>query len=417
MRPAADFPYHENWVNNRYSVIYVEYGIWNIFIFRRFNDFMADNKQAGKNNVKFDVGGQAVMEGVMMRSPTATAVTVRRPDGTMVTKLTPFVPLKQKHPWMGKPFIRGIINMGTMLYYGMNTLEDSTKMLGILDEEPTKFEKWLAAKLGKSIDKIVMAVAIVLAVILSIALFIALPAGAETLLRNSGMAPIGYTLIGGFVKIAILVCYMIFCGYIPDVRRTFQYHGAEHKSVHCHESGLPLTPENAQTFSRLHPRCGTAFLLIVFSISIILFLVLNILVPISNFFLRFLFHLAMLPIVAGISYEVLMGLAHSSSKTACVLRWPGLQMQRLTTREPDASMLECAIVSVNVVLNGFPEGCPKTPEGWGIFHNFRESEPGYAASVSQAHGADEVNSAPGNESVQGTDGSDESAQHKEGSAL
>ena len=128
---------------------------------------------------RFDVGGQAVMEGVMMRSPTATAVTVRRPDGTMVTKLTPFVPLKDKHPWMGKPFIRGIINMGTMLYYGMSTLEDSTKMLGMLDEEPTKFEKWLAKKLGKGVDKIVMGMAIVLAVILSVGLFMALPAFIE----------------------------------------------------------------------------------------------------------------------------------------------------------------------------------------------------------------------------------------------
>ena len=376
-----------------------------------------NNNSSNKENEKFDVGGQAVMEGVMMRSPTATAVTVRRPDGTMVTKLTPFVPLKQKHPWMGKPFIRGIINMGTMLYYGMNTLEDSTNMLGILDEEPTKFEKWLAAKLGKSIDKIVMAVAIVLAVILSLALFMAVPAGVETLLRSSGMSPIGYTLIGGLVKIAILVCYMIFCGYIPDVRRTFQYHGAEHKSVHCHESGLPLTPENAQTFSRLHPRCGTAFLLIVFSISIILFLVLNILVPISNFFLRFLFHLAMLPIVAGISYEVLMGLAHSSSKTACVLRWPGMQMQRLTTREPDLSMLECAIVSVNVVLNGLPDSCPKTPEGWGIFHDFRESEPGYVPPASEAATASDDNSVPGIESAHGTEESHESEQNKEDTAL
>ena len=325
----------------------------------------------------FDVGGQAVMEGVMMRSPTATAVTVRRPDGTMVTKLTPFTPLKQKHPWMGKPFIRGIINMGTMLYYGMNTLEDSTKMLGMLDEEPTRFEKWLAAKLGKGIDKIVMAFAIILAVILSVALFIALPAGVESLLRSAGMPTVGYTLIGGLVKIILLIGYMIFCGFVPDVRRTFQYHGAEHKSVHCHESGLPLTPENAKTFSRLHPRCGTAFLLIVFSISILLFLVLNVLVPISNFFLRFLFHLAMLPVVAGISYEVLMGLAHSGSKTACVLRWPGMQMQRLTTREPDEKMLECAIVSVNVVLNGIPAHASKTPEGWAVFTDYRQSEPGY----------------------------------------
>lgn len=326
---------------------------------------------------KFDVGGQAVMEGVMMRSPTATAVTVRRPDGTMVTKLTPFVPLKQKHPWMGKPFIRGIINMGTMLYYGMNTLETSTQMLGIMDEEPTRFEKWLSRKLGKGIDKIVMGVAIILAVILSVALFIALPAGVESLLRSAGMPTIGYTLIGGLVKILLLVGYMIFCGFVPEVRRTFQYHGAEHKSVHCQESGLPLTPDNAQTFSRLHPRCGTAFLLIVFSISILLFLVLNILVPISNFFLRFLFHLAMLPVVAGVSYEVLMGLAHSDSKVSCILRWPGMQMQRLTTREPDASMLECAIVSVNVVLNGIPEHCQKTAEGWAVFTDYRQSEPGY----------------------------------------
>ena len=337
-----------------------------------------------EQNQHFDVGGQAVMEGVMMRSPTATAVTVRRPDGTMVTKLTPFVPLKQKHPWMGKPFIRGIINMGTMLYYGMNTLEDSTKMLGILDEEPTRFEKWLAAKLGKGVDKIVMAFAIGLAVILSVGLFIALPAGVESLLRSAGMSTIGYTLIGGLIKVLLLIGYMIFCGFVPDVRRTFQYHGAEHKSVHCHESGLDLTPENAQTFSRLHPRCGTAFLLIVFSISILLFLVLNVLVPISNFFLRFLFHLAMLPVVAGVSYEVLMGLAHSGSKAACILRWPGMQMQRLTTREPDQSMLECAIVSVNVVLNGIPDHARRTPEGWAVFTDYRQSEPGYVPPVPEA---------------------------------
>ena len=334
-----------------------------------------------EQNKCFDVGGQAVMEGVMMRSPTATAVTVRRPDGTMVTKLTPFVPLKQKHPWMGKPFIRGIINMGTMLYYGMNTLEDSTKMLGMLDEEPTKFEKWLANKLGKGVDKIVMAFAIALAVVLSVALFIALPAGVESLLGSAGMSKIGLTLIGGLLKILLLIGYMFFCGFVPDVRRTFQYHGAEHKSVHCHESGLALTPENAQAFSRLHPRCGTAFLLIVFLISIMLFLVLNVLVPINHFILRFLFHLAMLPVVAGISYEVLMGLAHSGSKVASVLRWPGMQMQRLTTREPDEKMLECAIVSVNVVLNGIPDLAPKTPEGWAVFTDYRESDPGYVFPV------------------------------------
>ncbi len=339
----------------------------------------------------FDVGGQAVMEGVMMRSPNATAVTVRRADGTMVTKLTPFVPLKQKHPWMGKPFIRGIINMATMLYYGMNTLEDSTKMLGMLDEEPSRFEKWLAKKLGKGVDKIVMGMAIVLAVILSIGLFMALPAFVENLLKGAGMSTVGYTLISGLLKVLLLIGYMIFCSYVPDVRRTFQYHGAEHKSVHCHESGLDLTPENAKTFSRLHPRCGTAFLLIVFCISILLFLLMNvtILSSVSNYFLRLLSHLAMLPVVAGISYEVLMGLAHSNSKAACILRWPGMQMQRLTTREPDEKMLECAIVSVNTVLNGIPAHVPKTPEGWAIFKDYHESEPGYIPPVPDSTGDDD----------------------------
>jgi len=346
--------------------------------------------RAGEACAVKDMGGQAVMEGVMMRSGNATAVTVRRADGTMVTQRTPFTAPKDKHPWMGKPFIRGVINMATMLYFGMNTLEASTKMLGILDEEPTKFEKWLAKKLGKGVDKIVMGVAIVLAVILSIGLFMALPAGVESLLKGAGMSVAGYTLIGGVVKILILVGYMIAVAFVPDVRRTFQYHGAEHKSVHCFESTKDLTPENAQTFSRLHPRCGTAFLLIVFSISILLFLAMNIflLKDVDVYILRLLAHLVMLPVVAGISYEVLMGLAHSNSKIAHILRWPGLQMQRLTTREPDASMLECAIVSVNVVLYGLPEHAEKTPEGWAILHDYRESEKGYVPPVKTETPAD-----------------------------
>ncbi len=341
------------------------------------------NKQQANACPVQSVGGQAVMEGVMMRLDGNTAVTVRRADGTMVTKLSHFTPLKDKHPWMGKPFLRGMVNMVTMLYYGMNTLNTSTQMLGILDEEPTKFELWLSKKLGKGIDKIVMAVAIVLAVIMSVGLFIAIPAGVESLLKSAGMGALGYTLLGGLVKIAILIGYMLVVGRVPDIRRTFQYHGAEHKSVHCHESGRPLTPENAQTFSRLHPRCGTAFLLIVFSISILLFLALNILLPINNYFLRLLFHLAMLPIVAGTSYEVLMGLAHSNSRLAHILRWPGLQMQRLTTREPELDMLECAIISVNVVLYGLPEHAERTPEGWAIFHSYRESEKGYVPPVKE----------------------------------
>ena len=328
-----------------------------------------------KQEKQVDIGGQAVMEGVMMRSPEIVAVSVRRPDGSIVVKKSDYHPISEKHPWMGKPFIRGAVNMVMMLKTGMETLSDSTAMLGVLDEEPTKFEKWLAAKLGKGIDKIVMAVAIVLAVILSVGLFIAIPAGVESLLKSAGMSPVGYTLLGGIVKIAILIAYMAFCGMVPDVRRTFQYHGAEHRTVYCHEHKKPLTPANAMQEINLHPRCGTAFLLIVFTISILLFLVLNVLLPINNYFLRLGFHLLMLPIVAGVSYEVLKGLAHTECLAARILRWPGLQMQRLTTRDPDESMLECAIISMNVCLYGLPKDKPTTREGWTILHDYRESDP------------------------------------------
>lgn len=332
---------------------------------------------------KVDIGGQAVMEGVMMRSPDAIAIAVRRPDGSIVIDHAPYVSPAKKHKWMGLPFIRGAVSMATMLSSGMKTLETSTKMLGIGEEEPTKFELWLSKKLGKGIDKIVMGIAIVLAVILSVGLFIAIPAGIESVMKSIGMAPWAYTLIGGIVKIAILIGYMAFCSLVPDVRRTFMYHGAEHKTVYCNENNLPLTPENAQKFSCLHPRCGTAFLLIVFTISIFLFLVLNTLLPISNYFLRLGFHLLMLPIVAGVSYEALKGMAHCEAGIVKVLRWPGLQMQRLTTRQPDDDMVECAIVAMNCALHGLPENCEITPDGYTRILDYRIADPSMRSQVDE----------------------------------
>ena len=336
---------------------------------------MSKEKAQNASCPRVDIGGQAVMEGVMMKGPDAIAITVRRPDGSMVLKLDKYEPLSKKHKWMGVPFIRGAVNMVMMLVSGMQTLNDSTAMLGVLDEEPTKFELWLSKKLGKGIDKIVMGVAVVLAVILSVGLFVMLPTAIESGVRALGAGDVLTTLIGGIAKILILVGYMVFCGLVPDVKRTFMYHGAEHKTVYCHEANLELTPENAQKFTTLHPRCGTAFLLIVFVISLLCFMLVG--RGITNYFLRTLCKLALLPVVAGISYEVLKGLAHSESKLAKILRWPGLQMQRLTTRQPDEQMLECAIVSMNAVLYGMPKNAPKTPEGWAILHSFRESEEGY----------------------------------------
>ncbi|MDD3214059.1 MAG: DUF1385 domain-containing protein, partial [Eubacteriales bacterium] len=167
----------------------------------------------------------------------------------------------------------------------------------------------------------------------------------------------------------------LFCALVPDVRRTFEYHGSEHKTVYCNEHHLPLTPENAQQFSTLHPRCGTSFLLLVFVISIILFTLVG--YQGSSFAWRLLSRLALLPIVAGVSYEALKGLAHSESLLARILRWPGLQLQRLTTRPPTDEMVECAICSMNAALYGLPAHAKRTPEGWAILHSYQESDPAY----------------------------------------
>lgn len=331
---------------------------------------------------RVDIGGQAVMEGVMMKAPRAIAVSVRRPDNTIVTKLSPYAPPSDKHKWMGYPFIRGIVNMCSMFSMGMSTLQQSTDMLGILDEEPTKFELWLSKKLGKGLDKIIMGVAVVLAIFLSLGLFFFLPELFARLLKVWLPDPSQnwmINLFSGLLRIFILIGYILFCGKVPDVRRTFEYHGAEHKTVYCNENDLPLTPENAQGFSTLHPRCGTSFLLIVFVISIVLFTLVG--YQGTNVLLRFGSRLILLPFVAGISYEVLKGLAHSQSKLAHMLRWPGMQMQRLTTRQPTLEMLEVAIVSMNVALHGLPQGCDTTPEGYTIIRDYRVTDPNYVPPV------------------------------------
>ena len=264
-----------------------------------------------------DIGGQAVMEGVMMQSPSdeSIAIAVRRPNGRIMVTCKRNEPLSKKHKWMGLPLIRGCVNMVVMLKMGMETLDKSTQMLGVMEEEPSKFEKWLAEKLGASIDKVVMAVAMVLAVALSLFLFVALPSGMATLVGKGTDSRFVINLSAGLTRIAILVGYMIAISFVPDIKRVFMYHGAEHKTVYCNEAGLELTPENARRFSRLHPRCGTAFLFLVMFISIligavadqVLFALFGI--EKLTFLGRILRSLLTLPIVTGVSYEVLKGLA------------------------------------------------------------------------------------------------------------
>ena len=317
-----------------------------------------ENKKNKKPEKKPDIGGQAVLEGVMMKSPDAIAIAVRKPDGEIAVRRDPYVSPAKKHKWMGLPLVRGVVNLVSMLMMGMSTLETSTKMLGIAEEEPSKFEKWLSEKTGKGIDKIIMAVAIVLAVALSVLLFMVIPSFAASLLNRRVTSLLAVNLLSGLVRILILIGYIWLAGKVPDMRRTFEYHGAEHQTIYCHEQGLPLTPENARDFSTLHPRCGTSFLLLVMIIAILLGAIIDQLLQIIfgvarlTFAWRLVRSLLILPLIAGISYETLKGLAHADSLIVRAFRWPGLMLQKLTTKKPDDSQLEVAIAAFNAAVYG-----------------------------------------------------------------
>ena len=336
------------------------------------------SKKENASCPRADIGGQAVLDGVMMKSPDAVAVAVRRANGDIVVKREDYVSPAKKHKWMGLPFIRGSVNMVQMLGLGMRVLDDSMKMSGdeSIQEEPSKLEKWLAEKLGKNVDKVVMGVAVVMAVALSVGLFVLLPnlvimlfpknaTGGTLLLKN---------LVSGVIRIALLIAYISAVGQVPDMRKTFQYHGSEHKTVYCHEHDLPLTPKNAQQFTTLHPRCGTSFLILTFILSVLFYSIIDVLVLQltgfdlgAHYLLRVLSRIVLLPCVAGVSYEALKALAHHEGPLVRALRWPGLQMQRLTTRQPSDDQCEVAIASMNAALYGLPEG-EVTPEGWVILH-------------------------------------------------
>ncbi len=348
---------------------------------------------AKQSHIYKDIGGQAVMEGVMMQSPQdeSVAIAVRRPDGKIYVTCEHREPLSKKHPWMGIPFIRGCVNMVVMLAMGMQTLDKGTRMLGILEEEPTKFEKWLAKKFGANIDKVVMSVAMVAAVALSLFLFVAIPSAGATLLSRAVDNRLLVNLFSGVLRIAILIGYMAVISRVPDIRRVFQYHGAAHKTVYCNEADLPLTPENARKFSRLHPRCGTAFLFLVMFISILvgsvadqlLFLLFGI--EKLTFLGRLLRSLLIIPFITGISYEVLKGLAHAGDAPIVrALRWPGLMMQYLTTREPDDAMLEVAIASMNAAKAGAARYAAEADPGVCIWNEAEEPEKPEAASAGAA---------------------------------
>lgn len=297
------------------------------------------------------IGGQAVMEGVMMRGPFKTAVSVRKPDGEITTKIDENG-VKTRPKICRVPIIRGCVNFFDSLVIGMKALMYSAEFIDLeedgAEEQESKFDQWLERKFGDRIKDIVIYVSIAISLVVSVGLFIVLPTFLTRIVEAiPAIQPVTEThtftsVFEGIIRMGIFLGYMALIAQMKEIKRVFEYHGAEHKTIACYEAGAELTVENVKKYTRFHPRCGTSFLLFVMIISIILFAFL----PKTGVILRVIMRLALLPVVAGLSYEVIKWAGRSKNPVVCTLSKPGLWLQRLTTREPDASQIEVAIESM-----------------------------------------------------------------------
>ena len=300
------------------------------------------------------IGGQALIEGILMRGVDKQSVVVRNPEGELVTKVEELHLIKEEHQWMGWPFIRGVVNFIDSMAKGMKALTYSASFLPEeAQEEPSKLDKWIEEKVGsEKAEKVIIAIAMVMGVALAVGLFIFIPTLLVGLIPGLRTGHDGLrTLLEGVVKIAILLGYMYGVSQMKDIRRLFSYHGAEHKTIFCYEHRRELTVENVRQESRFHPRCGTSFILVVAIISIFVFILVNAFLGISNVFLRMLLKIVLLPVVVALTYELNRWLGRNDDKAfARVLSWPGKQLQHITTREPDDSMIEVAITALKLVI-------------------------------------------------------------------
>ncbi len=302
------------------------------------------------------IGGQAVMEGVMMRGPFKTTVAVRKPDGEIEKKIDENGTKTHAKIWK-LPIFRGCINFIDSLVIGMKALMFSAEFMDIEDEEETesKFDKWLEDKLGDKIKDVVIYAAIAISIVFSVGMFMLLPAFITRLieaipfLKGITSAHIFTSVTEGVLRMIIFLGYMAAVSKMKEIRRVFEYHGAEHKTIACYEAGDELTVENVRKHSRFHPRCGTSFLLFVMIISIVVFSVLprfNEFGAVAGTLLRLVTRLALMPVVAGLSYEVIKLAGRSKNKCVGWLSKPGLWLQRLTTNEPDDTQIEVAIAAM-----------------------------------------------------------------------
>lgn len=305
------------------------------------------------------VGGQAVLEGLMMRGKKQHTTAVRTADGNIVRNTQPNKSVKDKVKFFRIPVIRGVVNFIEMLMLSMDTLTYSAEAMGVEVEEESKFDKWLTDTFGESLMKVVTAIGAVLGVALALVLFMWLPAVISKFFGGfipestpTGAMNVIRSVMEGVIKIGLFVLYVWAVSFMPDIRRTFEYHGAEHKSIFCYENGLELTVENIKKQKRQHPRCGTSFMIVMMIIGIII----SSFISWDNVLIRTLIKILTLPLVVGIGYEFLMYAGKHDNAVIRVLSAPGLWLQNITTREPDASQIEVAIVALKSALpDEFPE--------------------------------------------------------------
>ena len=293
------------------------------------------------------IGGQALIEGILMRGPKKQAIVCRTRDG-IVEKVEDLKLVRDRYPILGLPFLRGIVTLFDSLFKGMRALTYSASLVPLEEQgEPDKLDQWIEAHFeGEKAQKLIIASAVVLGVALSLFLFIFLPAFLVGLIPGLKTHFFARNLSEGAVRIAILLLYMRLVCEVSDVKRLFSYHGAEHKTIFCYEHGKPLTVENVRVESRFHPRCGTSFLLVVIVISILV----NSVVRLSNSFARMGAHLLLLPVVIGLSYELNRWCGRHDNWLSAILSAPGKWLQHMTTNEPDDSMIECAIRAMELVI-------------------------------------------------------------------
>ena len=288
------------------------------------------------------MGGQAVIEGVMMRGSKSLATAVRTPKGNIEINYKDNRPITKKHPILNIPFLRGFFVLIESMKIGMESLNYSASFLDDEDEEPTKFELWLEKKLGKRANDVIIGFTMIISFIFSIGLFVALPTGIASIFKNMGASNLALNLIEAFIRISILIGYMYVISKMKDIYRLFQYHGAEHKTIFCYESMEELTVENVRKQPRLHPRCGTNFMFLIMFVSIVIFSCTGW----GGIVERLLLRIILIPVVTGISYELIKWLGKSDGKLARIIAYPGLKLQLLTTKEPDDSQIEVAIASL-----------------------------------------------------------------------